>query len=144
LPEAEASNSKYALRVLDPLWHLLHHGARTRARRHLQPRAYRVAQRTTDFGVRLTLGASRDHILWVAARIALVSAAEGIVIGLAYDSFLGAALAHWMQSAFRRQSVRSRRRSSLSAHSSPVCCPPATPSPSHPQKLSAMNKACPI
>jgi hypothetical protein len=109
LPEAEASNSKYALRVLDPLWHLLRHGARTRARRHLQPRAYRVAQRTTDFGVRLTLGASRDHILWVAARIALVSAAAGIVIGLAYDSFLGAVLAHWMQSAFRSQSVRSRR-----------------------------------
>jgi len=60
--------------------------------------AYSVAQRTREFGVRLALGAPRGHILWVAARIALVSAAAGIVIGLACDSFLGAVLAHWMQS----------------------------------------------
>jgi predicted permease len=62
--------------------------------------AYSVAQRTTEFGVRLALGAPRTHVLWVAARIALVSATVGIVIGLAVDSFLGAVLAHWMQSAF--------------------------------------------
>jgi predicted permease len=67
--------------------------------------AYSVAQRTTEFGVRLTLGASRAHVLWVAARIALVSAAAGIVIGLAFDSFLGAVLAHWMQSAFSAGSL---------------------------------------
>ena len=57
-------------------------------------------KRTTEFGVRLALGASRAHVLWVAARIALVSAAVGIVSGLALDSFLGALLAHWMQNAF--------------------------------------------
>ena len=62
--------------------------------------AYSVAQRTTEFGVRLALGAPRAHVLWIAARIALVSVAAGIVIGLAFDSFLGAVLAHWMQSAF--------------------------------------------
>ena len=62
--------------------------------------AYSVAQRTTEFGVRLALGASRTHVLWAAARIALVSAAAGMVIGVAVDSFLGAVLAHWMQSAF--------------------------------------------
>ncbi len=62
--------------------------------------AYSIAQRTTEFGVRLALGAPRTHVLWVAARIALVSAAAGIVIGLACDSFLGAVLAHWMQNAF--------------------------------------------
>lgn len=61
---------------------------------------YSVAQRTTEFGVRLALGAPRAHVLWVAARIALVSSAAGIVIGLAFDCFLGAVLAHWMQSAF--------------------------------------------
>ncbi len=67
--------------------------------------AYSVAQRTTEFGVRLALGAPRAHVLWVAARIALVSAAAGIVIGLALDSFLGAVLAHWMQSAFAAGSL---------------------------------------
>jgi ABC-type antimicrobial peptide transport system permease subunit len=67
--------------------------------------AYSVAQRTTEFGVRLALGAPRAHVLWVAARIALVSAAAGIVIGLAFDSFLGAVLAHWMQTAFAAGSL---------------------------------------
>jgi predicted permease len=67
--------------------------------------AYSVAQRTTEFGIRLALGAPRAHVLWVAARIALVSAAAGIVIGLALDSFLGAVLAHWMQSAFAAASL---------------------------------------
>jgi predicted permease len=62
--------------------------------------AYTVAQRTTEFGIRLALGAPRAHVLWVAARIALVSAAAGILVGLAVDSFLGAILAHWMQNAF--------------------------------------------
>jgi ABC-type antimicrobial peptide transport system permease subunit len=67
--------------------------------------AYSVAQRTTEFGVRLALGAPRAHILWAAASIALVSAAAGIVIGLAFDSFLGAVLAQWMQSAFAAGSL---------------------------------------
>jgi predicted permease len=62
--------------------------------------AYSVAQRTTEFGVRLALGAPRKHVLWVAARTAFVSVAAGIVMGLALDSFLGAILAHWMQNTF--------------------------------------------
>jgi hypothetical protein len=67
--------------------------------------AYSVAQRTTEFGIRLALGAPRTHVLWVAARIALVSATAGIVMGLAVDSLLGAILAHWMQSTFTAGSL---------------------------------------
>jgi predicted permease len=67
--------------------------------------AYSVAQRTTEFGIRRALGAPPAHVLWVAARIALVSSAAGIVIGLAFDSFLGAVLAHWMQSTFAARSL---------------------------------------
>lgn len=67
--------------------------------------AYSVRQRTTEFGIRLALGAQRAHVLWIAARIALVSAATGIVIGLAFDSFLGTILAHWMQNAFAAGSL---------------------------------------
>jgi predicted permease len=67
--------------------------------------AYSVAQRTTEFGIRLALGAPRAHVLWVAARIAFVSTFAGIVIGLAFDSFLGAILAHWMQNAFAAGSL---------------------------------------
>jgi len=67
--------------------------------------AYSVAQRTTEFGVRLALGAPRTHVLWAAVRVALVSAGAGMVIGVAVDSFLGAVLAHWMQSAFAAGSL---------------------------------------
>jgi predicted permease len=67
--------------------------------------AYSVAQRTTEFGIRLALGAPRAQVLWVAARIALVSAAAGIVIGLVFDGFVGAILAHWMQNAFAAGSL---------------------------------------
>jgi predicted permease len=67
--------------------------------------AYSVAQRTTEFGIRLALGAPRAQVLWAAARIALVSAAAGIVVGLALDSFLGAVLAHWMQNTFAAGSL---------------------------------------
>jgi ABC-type antimicrobial peptide transport system permease subunit len=62
--------------------------------------AYSAAQRTTEFGVRLVLGASRAHILWVAGRLALVSTAIGVATGLALDSFLGGILAVWMHNAF--------------------------------------------
>jgi predicted permease len=62
--------------------------------------AYSVAQRTTEFGVRLALGAPRMHILWVATRIALVSTAIGVATGLALDAFLGKLLAAWMHNAF--------------------------------------------
>jgi len=67
--------------------------------------SYSVAQRTAEFGVRLALGAPSVHVLWVATRIALVSAGAGIVMGLAMDSFFGAILAHWMQSAFAARSL---------------------------------------
>jgi predicted permease len=62
--------------------------------------AYSVAQRTSEFGIRLALGAPRSHVLWAATRIALVSAAAGVVIGLGVDSFFGTVLARWMQSDF--------------------------------------------
>jgi len=103
--------------------------------------AYSVAQRTAEFGVRLALGAPRAHVLWVAARIALVSAAVGIVIGLGLDSFLGAILAHWMQSAFAAGSLFAAA-ALLALSALLACCPPGAPSPFHPPKLSAMNKAC--
>jgi predicted permease len=69
--------------------------------------AYSVAQRTTEFGVRLALGAPRAHVLWVAGRIALVSTAIGVVLGLAIDAFLGKLLADWMHSPFAAGSLLS-------------------------------------
>ncbi|MGB9415477.1 MAG: FtsX-like permease family protein, partial [Acidobacteriaceae bacterium] len=69
--------------------------------------AYSVAQRTTEFGVRLALGAPRTHVLWVAGRIALISTAIGVTVGLASDAFLGKLLADWMHSTFAADSLLS-------------------------------------
>jgi ABC-type antimicrobial peptide transport system permease subunit len=69
--------------------------------------AYSVTQRITEFGVRLALGAPRVHVLWVAGRIALVSTAIGVAVGLASDAFLGKLLADWMHSAFAAGSLLS-------------------------------------
>ena len=46
-----------------------------------------------------------DVIAKVRDGFALVSAAAGIVIGLAFDSFLGTVLGHWMQGAFAAGSL---------------------------------------
>lgn len=58
--------------------------------------SYSIAQRTAEFGVRMALGASKRHILWVAARVAVVSAASGIAIGVVAHIFLDKILTKWM------------------------------------------------
>ncbi len=61
--------------------------------------AWSVAQRTAEFGVRLALGASRGHIVWVAVRTAALGVALGIVIGGAADLALRKSLAVWLNSS---------------------------------------------
>jgi predicted permease len=60
--------------------------------------SYSVAQRTAELGIRMALGASRRHIVWVAVRIAAQSVVVGIGVGLAVDILLQRILATWMGS----------------------------------------------
>lgn len=67
--------------------------------------SYGVGQRTTEFGIRIALGAPKSHILWVAARGAVVSAMSGMFCGLVLDLILRKALSHWMGSGLTSDSA---------------------------------------
>ncbi len=58
--------------------------------------SYSVAQRTAELGIRMALGASRRHIVWIAVRSAARSAMIGVVVGLAVDMLIQRFLATWM------------------------------------------------
>lgn len=60
--------------------------------------SYGVAQKTTEFGIRMALGASKSHILWVAARASVLSAASGLVCGIVLDLFMRKVLSQWIGS----------------------------------------------
>lgn len=60
--------------------------------------SYSVAQRTMEFGVRLALGASRSHILWIATRGAVRSLIVGITVGGVADILASNLLREWMNS----------------------------------------------
>lgn len=58
--------------------------------------SYGVTQRTAEFGVRLALGATQLHIVWVAARAAVLSALAGFGAGVVIDVFLRRIVGQWM------------------------------------------------
>jgi predicted permease len=58
--------------------------------------SWSVAKRTSEFGVRLALGASRAHILWVAVESAAASLATGALAGCAADLIIAQWLNGWM------------------------------------------------
>jgi ABC-type antimicrobial peptide transport system permease subunit len=60
--------------------------------------AWTVTQRRAEFGVRLALGASRGHILWVAVRATAIGVGSGIAVGGAMDFALYRIMAVWMNS----------------------------------------------
>ena len=57
--------------------------------------SYAVVQRTSEFGIRMALGAPRTHVLRIVFQSVLVSVGTGLVAGAVLSLGLGRVLAHW-------------------------------------------------
>ncbi len=57
--------------------------------------SYSVAQRTNEFGIRLALGAGRDHVLQIVFRSIAVSVGGGVQLGAILALALNQIVTHW-------------------------------------------------
>jgi hypothetical protein len=63
--------------------------------------SYTVAQRTNEFGIRMALGAQREHVLKIVLASTLLSVGSGIAAGLVLIIALSRVLAHWSEQSSR-------------------------------------------
>jgi ABC-type antimicrobial peptide transport system permease subunit len=63
--------------------------------------SYTVAQRTSEFGIRMALGAPRTHVLRIVFESTVLSVGCGMAAGLALTLFLQRLLAHWAEGSSR-------------------------------------------
>ena len=63
--------------------------------------SYLVVQRTSEFGLRLALGAQRTHLLRIVFRSAAASVGGGILAGIALSLALSRVMAHWSAESSR-------------------------------------------
>ena len=63
--------------------------------------SYTVAQRTSEFGIRMALGAQRSHVLGIVFASTVLSVGGGIVAGLVLTLALRKVLAQWAEGSSR-------------------------------------------
>jgi len=63
--------------------------------------SYLVAQRTGEFGIRIALGARREHLLGIVFRSTLASVGGGIGAGIVLTLALNKVIAHWAAESSR-------------------------------------------
>jgi putative ABC transport system permease protein len=59
--------------------------------------SYSVAQRTSEFGIRMALGAQRSDVLRLVLRSTVASVGSGIVVGALFSLALNRVITHWAQ-----------------------------------------------
>jgi predicted permease len=63
--------------------------------------SYSVVQRTSEFGIRVALGAKRSDVLRIVLLSATTSVGVGLAVGAALSLGFGRALTHWVQNGIR-------------------------------------------
>jgi predicted permease len=63
--------------------------------------SYMVAQRTSEFGIRMALGAPRTHVLRIVFESTVLSVGCGMAVGLMLTLSLQRLLAHWAEGSSR-------------------------------------------
>ena len=58
--------------------------------------SYGVVQRTTEFGIRIALGAPRSHILWLVLKATVIAVGGGLTAGLVFSIALQKLLTRWV------------------------------------------------
>lgn len=87
--------------------------------------SYSVAQRTSEFGIRMALGAQRAHVLWIAARNIGLTVVGGLAAGLILFLTLHKLLAHWTQNQFQSPLVLAAVASLFLLCAAAACLVPA-------------------
>lgn len=67
--------------------------------------SYSVAQRTSEFGIRIALGALRRDVLWIVFRSAASSVGSGVLAGLVLAIAMNRVLARWIEGSSRNPAV---------------------------------------
>jgi putative ABC transport system permease protein len=86
--------------------------------------SYSVAQRTSEFGIRMAIGAQRRHILAAALSSAGLSVGTGLIAGLVLSFTLGGLIIRWMASGPASLTILAVACSLLLAVSTMACLIP--------------------
>lgn len=87
--------------------------------------SYTVARRTSEFGIRMALGASRIHVLRVVVASAGISVGSGLIAGVALALLLNNLAAKWMDTSLGGSTLLTVAVPVLSAVALAACLIPA-------------------
>jgi putative ABC transport system permease protein len=87
--------------------------------------SYAVVQRTSEFGIRIALGAQRGHVVGMVFRSVLVSVGSGILLGLALTLALNRVMATWSAESSRDPLLLLAAASVLASVAAFACLVPA-------------------
>ena len=89
------------------------------------PLSFAIAQRTSELGIRMALGAQRSHILWIVLRTTLTAVGGGIIVGLILNLFMERILRHWMPDSVSSPSMLALVTLLFLVCATITCFPPA-------------------